>query len=297
MRHVLNPCRRILLKSGNHVCANTVGKNVLVTGGGSGIGKEIATMYSNLGSNVIIASRNYEKLQKASKEIEKETNNKVHSYELNVKHHDSIKNLSQELEKNNMFPDIIINNAAGNFICQSEMLSYNAWNTVLDTVLKGTVDITLEFGKKMIEKERKGTFLNISTTYANTGSAFVLPSAIAKAGCDNMVKSLAAEWGRYGIRLNSVAPGPIYTEGAFSRLDPTGKFKKEVERTLPMGRLGETLEIANLVTYLTSDYANWITGQIINFDGGEVVGNSGEFNKLLSLSQDDWNNIYKMRKN
>ena len=148
--------------------------------------------------------------------------------------------------------------------------------------------MTLTFGKEMINRNIPGSFVNISTTYAKTGSAFVLPSAIAKAGNDNLVKSLSAEWGRYGIRLNAVAPGPIYTEGAFSRLDPTGEFEKMVKSSLPTGRLGQKEELANLVTYLGSDYANWMTGQIINFDGGEVVGNSGEFNKLLALTDEQW---------
>ena len=295
MKKLLNPCLNVLLKNNSHIGTNTVGKNILITGGGSGIGKEIANVYSSLGGNVIIASRNVKKLENAANEIENDTKKKVHFHELNVKDHLSIVDLSNKLEKDKMYPDIIINNAAGNFLCQSEKLTYNGWNSIIDTVLKGTVDMTLEFGKNMIRNEKNGVFLNISTTYANTGSAYVLPSAIAKAGCDNMVKSLAAEWGKYGIRLLGVAPGPIYTEGAFSRLDPTGKFENEVKNSLPMGRLGEKREIANFVTYLTSDYANWMTGQIINFDGGEVVGNSGEFNKLLALSQEDWDNISRMR--
>ncbi len=267
-------------------------KSVLITGGGTGLGKVMATTYSLLGADVLIASRKKDILEKTSNEIKSITNNKVDFSELDLKSHDSISNFVENLEN---IPDIIINNAAGNFICRSEDLTYNGWNTILDIVLKGSVDMTLQMGKRMIKNNKDGVFVNISTTYANTGSGYVLPSSIAKAGCDNMTKSLAAEWGKYGIRCISVAPGPIYTDGAFSRLDPTGKFKKKIEKKLPMGRLGEKEELANFVCYLTSDNCNWLTGQIINFDGGEVVGNSGEFNILNSLSNTEWEIIKKLR--
>jgi 2,4-dienoyl-CoA reductase [(3E)-enoyl-CoA-producing], mitochondrial len=267
--------------------------NVLITGGGTGLGKKMAEVYSSMGANVTIASRKEEVLKKTCNEIFKITGNPIDYGVLNLKDHDSITEFVSNVDK---VPDIVINNAAGNFICRSEDLSYNGWNSIIDIVLKGTVDMTLQMGKKMINNKQPGVFVNISTTYANTGSGFVLPSAIAKAGCDNLTKSLAAEWGKYGIRLLSVAPGPIYTEGAFNRLDPTGDFQKKVIKNLPMGRLGEQEELANFIVYLTSQNCNWLTGQIINFDGGEVVGNSGEFNILHSLSNAEWSLIKKMSK-
>lgn len=274
---------------------NNIYKNydVLITGGGTGLGKMMATVYSSLGANVCIASRKENILMKTADEISEITNNQVNYQLLDLKNHDSITELVNNINKT---PDIVINNAAGNFICKSEDLSYNGWNSILDIVLKGSVDLTLQLGKKMIEEKKPGVFCNISTTYANTGSGYVLPSAISKAGCDNMTKSLATEWGKYGIRLISVAPGPIYTEGAFSRLDPTGKFEKHIINNILMGRLGEKEELANFITYLTSDYCNWLTGQIINFDGGEVVGNSGEFNLLRSLNDKQWSEIKMMSK-
>lgn len=287
---------RIILPSIKNVMLSKTsfeGKNILITGGGSGLGKSIATTYSMLGGNVTIVSRDTKKLENTAEEITKKTGNKVLVNTLDVSNHDQVEDLCQKLSNDKNFPNIIINNAAGNFLCPSEKLSYNGWNRVLDIVLKGTIDITLTFGKEMIKKKEPGNFINISTTYAKTGSSFVLPSAIAKAGNDNLVKSLSSEWGKYGIRLNAVAPGPIYTEGAFSRLDPTGDFEKMVKNTLPTGRLGEKEELANLITYLGSDYSSWITGQIINFDGGEVVGNSGEFNKLLALTDDQWKMLMK----
>ncbi len=271
------------------------GKNILITGGGTGLGKTMASFYSNLGGNVIISSRKLNVIENTAQEIKDITNNKVHAFQLDVRDHNSVTNLKNNLIQNDLFPDIIVNNAAGNFISPTEKLSYNAWNTVLDIVLKGTIDITLEFGKEMINRNKGGTFLNISATYAQTGSSFVVPSSISKAGCDNLVKSLAPEWGKYGIRLLSIAPGPIFTEGAFSRLDPSGNFQKQITKKLPTGRLGEKEELANIVTFLTSDYANWMTGQIITFDGGEICSNSGEFNSLLSLSPSDWNNLQKKK--
>ena len=191
-------------------------KKVLITGGGTGIGKVMATTYSSLGAEVLIASRK-KKYRKTSDEITKISNNNVDYTQLDLKDHDSISNLVNNFDYT---PHIVINNAAGNFICRSEDLSYNGWNTILDIVLKGSVDLTLQLGSKMIEENKNGVFVNISTTYAHTGSGYVLPSSIAKAGCDNLTKSLGAEWGKYGIRCLSVAPGPIYTDGAFSRLDP-----------------------------------------------------------------------------
>jgi 2,4-dienoyl-CoA reductase [(3E)-enoyl-CoA-producing], mitochondrial len=288
MNRILKPNKSILLPYNYYK-----NKNVLITGGGSGIGKKIAETYSILGANVLIVGRNENKLLNSSNDIYKKSNNIVNLKSLDVRDNEAVLDLANELEKNNKLPEIVINNAAGNFISRTEDLSYNAWNSILDIVLKGTMNFTLEFGKKNIKNNIPSTFINISTTYANTGSAFVVPSAMAKAGCDNLTKSLSAEWGKYGIRLLSIAPGPIYTEGAFNRLDPNGDFSKQVVKTLPLNRLGEREELANLVTYLTSEQNNWMTGQIINLDGGEVIGNSGEFNILHKLKKEDWEKIKK----
>lgn len=271
------------------------GKNILITGGGSGLGKQMATHYAHLGGSVTILGRNEQKLKETTEEITTETQNTKISYQsLDVKEYPSVLRLANSLEQQGSIPDIVINNAAGNFICPTEKLTPNGWNSIIDTVLKGTVNMTLEFGKKMIQHKKPGVFLNISTTYAETGSGYVVPSAIAKAGCNNLTKSLGAEWGKYGIRTLSVAPGPIYTEGAFSRLDPTNQFTDIATLKLPLKRLGEKEELANLVTFLTSDHNSWMTGQIINLDGGEVVGNAGEFNMLEILGEEDWKRMSKM---
>lgn len=264
-------------------------KNVIITGGGTGLGRKMAETYLNLGANVIIASRKENVLKKTCEELS-DISEDINYRVLDLKCNKSINNFVDSLDE---FPEVVINNSAGNFICPTENLTFNGWNSIIDIVLKGTMDLTLTLGKKMIKKQQEGVFLNISTTYAKTGSGFVIPSGVSKAGCDNLTKSLAGEWGKYGIRINSVAPGPIYTEGAFSRLDPSGEFIKKAENIIPLGRLGQPQELANLVCYLTSDYSNWLTGQIINLDGGEVVGNSGEFNFLNNLGPKDWE---KMRK-
>jgi len=257
-------------------------KNVLITGGGTGLGKQMAKTYLALGANVTIASRKEEVLKNTCSEL---GGNRINYHILDLKQSESVASFVDNLEN---LPDIVINNSAGNFICPSENLSYNGWNSIIDIVLKGTTDLTLSLGKKMIKESHTASFINISTTYATTGSGYVVPSAIAKAGCDNLTKSLAAEWGKYGLRFNSIAPGPIYTEGAFSRLDPTGEFVKNVGNVLPLGRLGEQEELANLVCFISSDHMSWMTGQLINLDGGETVGNSGEFNFLNKFKPEDW---------
>lgn len=286
------PVRRILKPLANLALPPKYyqSKKILISGGGSGLGEQMALHFAKLGGEVTILGRNPQKLDKASREINvlDDVEHNVTCYSLDVRDHTAVSSLADSMMKQDKLPDIIINNAAGNFICPTEALSVNGWNSILDIVLKGTMNMTLEFGKRQIEAQNPATFINISTTYAETGSAFVVPSSVAKAGCNNLTKSLAAEWGKYGHRFLSVAPGPIYTEGAFSRLDPTGKFQKVAEDKLPLGRLGEKAEIANLITYLASDHNNWMTGQVINFDGGEVVGNSGEFNLLHQLSEEQW---------
>lgn len=278
------------------------GKTILITGGGTGLGKSMSETYMKLGGNVIISSRKENVLETTKKKII-ESNGACQHYgsidyiKMDLRDHNSVVNLVNKMTDENRIPDIVINNAAANFLCPSERLTYNGWNTIMDIVLKGTLDLTLEIGKKMIEMDKRGTFLSISTTYADTGSAFVLPSSIAKAGVNNMTKSLAAEWGKYGIRLLGVAPGPIYTKGAFDRLDPSGEFKNKTVEKLPAGRLGEKEELANFISYLTSEQCSWLTGEIINFDGGEVVRNAGEFNSLIDLTKEEINELLKNSKN
>ena len=252
-------------------------KKVLVTGGATGIGLSLAQSYAELGATVMICSRNEERLKSAC-----ETHPNINYRVLDVRNLDGVKQYAEEMYNQGLLPDVVVNNAAGNFVCPTEKLSQNAWNSVIDIVLKGTFAMTHEIGKRLILLRKPGVFLNISTTYAETGSSYVVPSSISKAACNNLTKSLASEWCKYGMRFNSIALGPIYTEGAFSRLDPDGTFQEEGIQNLCIKRMGEKEEVANLATYLTSDYANWMTGNIINLDGGETISKSGEFNHIAS---------------
>ncbi|TGZ63239.1 hypothetical protein CRM22_007028 [Opisthorchis felineus] len=275
-------------------------RTAVVTGGGSGLGKSIAKTLAILGANVFIFSRREEVLKSACEEIKDQIGIKNMDYAVaDVRDTDAVRRALDACRAKFGVPDLIVNNAAANFISPTERLSSNAFGTIVDIVLKGTANVTLQTGKDLIAAGKPGTFLAITAVYTQTGSAYVVPSAAAKAGVEAMVKSLAVEWSRYGLRFNAIAPGPIYTKGAFSRLDPTGEFIKQLPSRIPAQRLGTPEELANLAAYLLSDYSSWLNGQVINFDGGETVALAGEFNGLLrNLSDKDWDTIEQLiRKN
>ncbi|XP_068942782.1 2,4-dienoyl-CoA reductase [(3E)-enoyl-CoA-producing], mitochondrial [Petaurus breviceps papuanus] len=270
------------------------GKVAFITGGGTGIGKGMTTVFSSLGATCVIASRNVDVLKTAAEEISSQTGNKVHAIQCDVRNPEMVKNTVSELIKVAGLPDVIVNNAAGNFLSPSERLSPNAWKTITDIVLNGTAFVTLEIGRELIKAQKGAAFLSITTIYAQSGSGFVVPSASAKAGVEIMNLSLASEWGRYGLRFNTIQPGPIKTKGAFSRLDPTGTFEKEIVAGIPCGRLGTVEEIANLAAFLCSDFASWINGTTIRFDGGEYVFLSGEMNRLIKVTKQQWDIMEQM---
>ena len=273
--------------------SNLDNKTAIVTGGATGLGKKMAEHFASNNVNTIICSRNLERLEKTTDEINKQYGDKVKFFQVDVADLNTVNQFYENLKEQDIKPDILVNNAAGNFISRTEDLTPNAINKVIDIVLKGTVNMTLPFSKNIFEEEKIGSIINISTLYADTGSGYVVPSAVAKSGINALTKSLAAEWGKYGIRINAIAPGSIYTEGAFSRLDPTGEFKKSLVMKNPSGRLGETEELANLVTFLSSEYSVWLNGQIINFDGGEGVFRAGQMNELSQLPDSFWDMIKK----
>jgi len=264
------------------------GKTALVTGGGTGLGKGMATMLSQLGADVAIASRRLPVLEAAAEEITKVSGNRVLPLQLDIRNAEDVAKGMDQISAQLSLPDIVINNAAGNFISPTERLSANAWRTIIDIVLNGTANVTLEAGKRLIKEGKGGVFLSITARYTETGSGYVSPSASAKAGVEALTKSLSSEWGKYGIRLNCLAPGPVETEGAFSRLDPSGQFKSMAFKRIPAGRMGEAEEIANLASYLVSDYSSWISGASIAIDGGEMPYCAGTFNVLDRVSQDQW---------
>ncbi|XP_006859320.1 PREDICTED: 2,4-dienoyl-CoA reductase, mitochondrial [Chrysochloris asiatica] len=267
------------------------GKVAFITGGGTGLGKGMATVLSSLGAQCVIASRKIDVLKGTAEQISSQTGNKVHAIQCDVRNPEMVQNAVSELIKVAGLPDIVINNAAGNFISPTERLSPNAWKTITDIVLNGTAYVTLEIGKQLIKAQKGAAFLAITTIYAESGSGFVVPSSSAKAGVEALNKSLAAEWGKYGMRFNIIQPGPIKTKGAFSRLDPTGEFEKSMIDRIPCGRLGTVEELANLAAFLCSDYASWISGAVIRFDGGEEVFISGEFNSLMKVTKEQWDTI------
>jgi NAD(P)-dependent dehydrogenase (short-subunit alcohol dehydrogenase family) len=274
------------------------GKVIVVTGGGSGLGKAMTSYFMELGASVAITSRDIEKLKNTAKELETETGGICLPLQCDVRHYDQVEAMLQEVIKAFGKVDVLLNNAAGNFISPTERLSANAFDTVLDIVLKGTKNCTLAFGKHWIEtKKESSTILNIVTTYAFTGSAYVVPSAAAKAGVLAMTRSLAVEWAKYGIRSNAIAPGPFPTKGAWDRLLPGNLADKfDMTKKVPLKRVGNHQELANLAAYLVSDFSAYINGEVIVIDGGEWLQGAGEFNMLEAIPQELWDQLEMMIK-
>lgn len=270
------------------------GKTIVVTGGGTGLGKAMATYFSELGANIVITSRKLDVLSVTANEIESKTNNRVLAVVCDVRNIEDIERMYKEAEDNFGSVDVLVNNAAGNFISPTERLSANAFSTIIDIVLKGTANCTLTFGKKWIERKQHANILNIITTYAFTGSGYVVPSAVAKGGVLTMTRSLAAEWGKYGIRSNAIAPGPFPTKGAWDRLLPGELAEKfNFKNRVPLKRVGEHQELANLAAFLVSDFAAYINGEIITIDGGEWLQGAGQMNGMEAISPEMWDAIEK----
>jgi NAD(P)-dependent dehydrogenase (short-subunit alcohol dehydrogenase family) len=269
---------------------------IVVTGGGSGLGKAMSTYFLQLGASVVITSRNIEKLEKVKIELEEKTGGKVLAVQCDVRNYAEVDAVLAATLKEFGKVDGLLNNAAGNFISPTERLSANAFDTIIDIVLKGSKNFTLAFGKHWIDiKQPKSTILNIVTTYAWTGSAYVVPSATAKAGVLAMTRSLAVEWAKYGIRSNAIAPGPFPTEGAWDRLLPGDlKNKFDMKKKVPIGRVGEHQELANLAAYLMSDFSAYINGEVITIDGGEWLKGAGEFNMLEDVPKEMWDMLEAM---
>lgn len=271
------------------------GKVVLITGGGTGLGRAIGTYLLELGANLIITGRREEVLTKAAEEMAEKSGQEVLPVSGDVRDYEQVtKTIDVGMEKFGKI-DALINNAAGNFISPTERLSHRAFEAVIGIVLQGSINYTLELGKRWIKSEHKGTILSISTTYADTGSGYVVPSACAKSGLNAMTRSLAAEWGtKYGIRLNAVAPGPFPTKGAWDRLFPDDvKDKFDFTKRIPFKRTGEHQELANLCAFLVSDYASYVNGQVISIDAGESVTGAGQFNMLNEIPDPMWDMIEK----
>jgi NAD(P)-dependent dehydrogenase (short-subunit alcohol dehydrogenase family) len=252
--------------------------------------------FLELGANLVITSRKKDVLDKTAEALMQETGGKVLAVSCDVRKYEEIDQLIKTTEAE--FGQIhgVLNNAAGNFISPTERLSHRAFDIVVDIVLKGTYYMTLAAGKNWIAKQQPGVFLNIVTTYSWTGSGYVVPSACGKAGVLALTRSLAVEWAKYNIRSNAIAPGPFPTEGAWSRLLPGDLVKKfDPAQRVPLKRVGEHQELANLAAYLMSDYSAYVNGEVITIDGGEWLKNGGEFSHLEMVPDAMWDMIEKTR--
>src|SRR5581483_3222294 len=261
-------------------------KRILITGGGTGLGKGMATRSLELGATIYICGRREEVLKDTAAELK--SKGLIHALPCDVRNLEAVEQMIDSIWKNGTL-DILVNNAAGNFISRTEDLSPNAWQSVINIVLMGTLNCTMACGRRWLAAKHKGTVLRISATYAPVGSAYVVPSAVSKAGVEALMRSLAVEWGDRGIRMNAIAPGPIPTQGAFSRVLPSPALEKVALDRHPMHRFGTVDELANLAAFLVSDGSGYINGEVIRMDGGELLQGAGEFTALgRLLKEEDW---------
>ena len=270
-------------------------KRILITGGGTGLGKAMAQRFLELGATVYICGRRHEVLAQTVAEFTQLTPGRIHSAVCDVRDLPRVEEMVSTIWKDGPL-NIVVNNAAGNFMARTEELSPGAFEAVLGIVLMGSINVTMVCGRKWLSGKIPGVILNIAATYADTGSAYVVPSAMAKAGVAALTRSLAVEWGNRGIRMNAIAPGPIPTEGAFSRLLPRRELEKFALDRNPLGRFGTPEELANLAAFLVSDGAGYINGEVVVMDGGEWLQGAGEFSTFgRQLTDKDWE-LFKPRK-
>src|SRR5579859_7674211 len=264
-------------------------KRILITGGGTGLGKGMATRFLELGASVYICGRREEVLQTTTEELS--AKGTIHALPCDVRDLAAVEAMMDAIWSSGPL-DILVNNAAGNFIARTEELSPGAWNSVIGIVLMGSLNCTMACGRRWLSSNHPGTVLSISATYAPVGSAYVVPSAVSKAGVEALTRSLAVEWGNRGIRMNAIAPGPIPTQGAFSRVVPLPQLETIALDRNPQHRFGTVEELANLAAFLVSDGSAYINGEVIRMDGGEFLQGAGEFSNLgRVLKYEDWESL------
>ena len=269
------------------------GKRILITGGGTGLGKEMANHFAEHGAELYICGRRENVLKETSDEISKKHGTKVHYQTLDNRASKDVDDYVQSIFDEGLL-DGLVNNAAGNFISPTKDLSHKGFDAIANIVFHGTFYMTHSVGKRLIEASHKASIINILTTWVWTGSPYVVPSAMSKSGINAMTKSLAAEWGKYGIKVNGIAPGPFPTKGAWERLNPDDSNDDGMMSTVPLGRVGEMIELQNLATFLMADGCDYLTGQTIGIDGAQYLTGGGTFSQLDKLSDDDWENMRKL---
>ena len=268
-------------------------KRILVTGGGTGLGKEMASHYAQHGADLYICGRRENVLKETATEIEDKYNVNVKYETLDIRASNDVEDYIDRIFQDAPL-DGLVNNAAGNFISPTKDLSHKGFDAIANIVFHGTFYITHSVGKRWIDLKHKGSIISILTTWVWTGSPYVIPSAMSKSGLNAMTKSLAAEWGKYGIKVNAIAPGPFPTKGAWERLNPGGNNDSEFMGSVPVGRLGEMSELQNLATFLMADGCDYLTGQTIAIDGAQYLTGGGTFSNLDKVSEDDWEQLRAM---
>jgi len=261
-------------------------KRILVTGGGTGLGKGMAGRFLELGATVYICGRREEVIKQTAAELAPK--GPIHAFPCDVRNLESVEGMIDSIWADGAL-HVLVNNAAGNFIARTEDLSPRAWESVIGIVLMGTLHCTMACGRRWLAAKHSAAVLSISATYAPVGSAYVVPSAVSKAGVEALTRSLAVEWGDRGIRMNAIAPGPIPTQGAFSRVLPRPELESVALKRNPLHRFGTIEELANLAAFLVSDGSGYINGEVIRMDGGEFLQGAGEFSNLgRILKEEDW---------
>jgi NAD(P)-dependent dehydrogenase (short-subunit alcohol dehydrogenase family) len=267
-------------------------KRILVTGGGTGLGKEMASHYAEHGAELYICGRRLNVLEETANELKNKFNAKVHFETLDIRASKDVDDFIERIFEDGPL-DGLVNNAAGNFISPTKDLSHKGFDAIANIVFHGTFYITHSVGRRWIELGHKGSIISILTTWVWTGSPYVVPSAMSKSGLNAMTQSLAAEWGKYNIKVNAIAPGPFPTKGAWDRLNPGGNDEGSMG-SVPLGRVGEMLELQNLATFLMADGCDYLTGQTIGIDGAQYLTGGGTFSALDKLSDDDWEQMRSM---
>ena len=267
-------------------------KRILVTGGGTGLGKEMASHYAEHGAELYICGRRLNVLEETANELKEKFNAKVLFETLDIRASKDVDDYIERIFEEGPL-DGLVNNAAGNFISPTKDLSHKGFDAIANIVFHGTFYITHSVGRRWIESGHKGSIISILTTWVWTGSPYVVPSAMSKSGLNAMTQSLAAEWGKYNIKVNAIAPGPFPTKGAWDRLNPGGNDEGSMG-SVPLGRVGEMVELQNLATFLMADGCDYLTGQTIGIDGAQYLTGGGTFSALDKLSDEDWEQMRAM---